>query len=59
MGIELSPPDVNDSYLEFSAITKDEKDIILFGLGAIKGVGGAAVESIIQTREEDGEYRIR
>jgi len=56
MGIELSPPDVNDSYLEFSAITKDEKDIILFGLGAIKGVGGAAVESIIQTREEEGEF---
>ena len=56
MGIELSPPDVNDSYLEFSAITKDEKDIILFGLGAIKGVGSAAVESIIQTREEDGEF---
>jgi len=56
MGIELSPPDVNDSYLEFSAITKDEKDIILFGLGAIKGVGGAAVESIIQTREDEGEF---
>ena len=56
MGIELSPPDVNDSYLEFSAITKDEKEIILFGLGAIKGVGGSAVESIIQTREEDGEF---
>jgi DNA polymerase-3 subunit alpha len=56
MGIELSPPDVNDSYLEFSAITKDDKEIILFGLGAIKGVGGAAVESIIQTREEDGEF---
>ncbi|MDA7817490.1 DNA polymerase III subunit alpha [Sulfurimonas sp.] len=56
MGIELSPPDVNDSYLEFSAITKDEKEIILFGLGAIKGVGGAAVESIIQTREEDGDF---
>ena len=56
MKIELSPPDVNDSYLEFSAITKDGKDIILFGLGAIKGVGGAAVESIIQTREEDGEF---
>jgi|FLOH01.1.fsa_nt_gi DNA polymerase III subunit alpha len=57
MGIELSPPDVNDSYLEFSAITKDDKDIILFGLGAIKGVGGAAVESIIHTREKDGEFK--
>ncbi len=56
MGIELSPPDVNDSYLEFSAITKDDKEIILFGLGAIKGVGTSAVESIIHTREEDGEF---
>ncbi|MCD6432996.1 MAG: DNA polymerase III subunit alpha, partial [Sulfurimonas sp.] len=56
MGIELSPPDVNDSYLEFSAITKDKKEIILFGLGAIKGVGTSAVESIIHTREEDGEF---
>jgi DNA polymerase-3 subunit alpha len=56
MGIELSPPDINHSYLEFSAISKDEKEIILFGLGAIKGVGGAAVESIIQTREEEGEF---
>ncbi len=56
MGIELSPPDVNESYLEFSAITKDEKNIILFGLGAIKGVGTSAVESIIQTREEDGPF---
>ncbi|MBL0707883.1 MAG: DNA polymerase III subunit alpha [Sulfurimonas sp.] len=56
MGIELSPPDVNDSYLEFSAITKDKKEIILFGLGAIKGVGGSAVESIIQTREEGGDF---
>ena len=56
MGIELSPPDVNDSYLEFSAITKEDKEIILFGLGAIKGVGGAAVESIIHTREENGEF---
>ena len=56
MGIDLAPPDVNDSYLEFSAITKDDKDIILFGLGAIKGVGTSAVESIIHTREEDGEF---
>jgi DNA polymerase III subunit alpha len=56
MGIELSPPDVNDSYLEFSAITKDEREIILFGLGAIKGVGRSAIESIIKTREVDGSF---
>jgi DNA polymerase-3 subunit alpha len=56
MGIELSPPDINDSYLEFSATTKDERDIVLFGLGAIKGVGKSAVESVIHTREVDGEF---
>ncbi len=52
MQIELSPPDVNVSQLEFSATKKDEQDVILFGLGAIKGVGGAAVESILEVREE-------
>jgi len=56
MGIELSPPDVNDSYLEFSATTKEDREIILFGLGAIKGVGRSAIESIIKTREEDGSF---
>ncbi len=56
MGIELSPPDINHSQLEFSAITKDEKDIILFGLGAIKGVGEAAVISILESREDGGEF---
>ena len=52
MGIELSPPDINMSYLEFSATKKDDQDVILFGLGAIKGVGESAVESILHVREE-------
>jgi len=56
MGIELSPPDINHSQLEFSAIEKDGRDVILFGLGAIKGVGEAAVESILEVREE-GEFK--
>ncbi|PHR56203.1 MAG: DNA polymerase III subunit alpha [Arcobacter sp.] len=55
MGIELSPPDINVSQLEFSATKKDDQDVILFGLGAIKGVGGAAVESILDVRE-DGPF---
>lgn len=57
MGIELSPPDICDSQLEFSAITKDAKEIVLFGLGAIKGVGEAAVYSILETRKEGGDFR--
>ncbi|MFA5461858.1 MAG: DNA polymerase III subunit alpha, partial [Sulfurimonas sp.] len=56
MGIELSPPDICDSQLEFSAITKDDREIVLFGLGAIKGVGEAAVVSIIETRAEGGDF---
>ncbi len=52
MGIELAPPDINDSQLEFSATKKDGQDIILFGLGAIKGVGESAVESILEVRDE-------
>jgi len=56
MGIELSPPDANHSQLEFSAIHKNEQDIILFGLAAIKGVGEAAVESILEVRSEGGEF---
>ncbi len=56
MEIELSPPDICDSQLEFSAITKDNKEIILFGLGAIKGVGEAAIHAMLEEREENGDY---
>jgi len=56
MGIELSPPDICDSYLEFSAITKENREIILFGLGGIKGVGEAAIHAMIEEREENGDY---
>lgn len=57
MGIELSAPDICDSELEFSAIQKDDKNFILFGLGAIKGVGEAAVESILETRRQNGAFK--
>jgi len=56
MGIELGPPDICNSQLEFSAITKDEKDIVLFGLGGIKGVGEAAIHVMLEEREENGDY---
>lgn len=56
MGIELAAPDICDSLLEFSALERENKSFILFGLGAIKGVGDAAVESILQARSEGGEF---
>jgi DNA polymerase-3 subunit alpha len=56
MKIFLGAPSINHSQLEFSAINKDGQDQILFGLGAIKGVGEAAVESILEARRES-EFR--
>jgi DNA polymerase-3 subunit alpha len=53
MGIKVLGPDINHSNTSF---TVNEKNEILFGLGAIKGTGDAAVEAIIIEREENGAY---
>ena len=50
MGIEILPPDVAVSYWAF---TPDGDNRIRFGLGAIKNVGRAAVESVIEARSDD------
>jgi DNA polymerase III subunit alpha len=52
MGIEILPPDVNDSDHEFMVVEGN----IRFGLDAVKGVGHAAVEAIKRAREEDGAF---
>lgn len=49
MGIEVLPPDINASDRFFGAYDKE----IRFGLGAVKGVGSAALESIIAERKND------
>ncbi len=54
MGRTVKVPDVNESILEFS-VSSDEN--IRFGLSAIKGIGTAASESIIQEREQNGKYK--
>lgn len=53
MGIPVLGPSVNESQYTF---TVNDKGEIRFGLGAIKGVGGNAVEQIVQERKENGEY---
>ncbi|HDJ30445.1 MAG TPA: DNA polymerase III subunit alpha, partial [bacterium] len=55
MGIEVLPPDINESFRNFSVIPKKKK--IRFGLLAIKNVGQNVVESIIREREERGPFR--
>ena len=53
MGLEVLGPDVNESYYKF---TVNDKGAIRFGMGAIKGVGGNAVATIVETRG-DGKYK--
>jgi len=53
MGIEVQPPDVNVSAVQFSVAS----DTIRFGLAAIKNVGEAAMESILKARQADGPFQ--
>jgi DNA polymerase-3 subunit alpha len=52
MGIEVLPPDVNQSGHDFKVVDGN----IRFGLDAVKGLGYLAVEAIIRAREEDGPF---
>lgn len=57
LGIKLSPPHINKSELEFSATNIDGEEVILFGLGAIKGAGEIAINTILEARKKDGEFK--
>ncbi|MEK7602879.1 MAG: DNA polymerase III subunit alpha [Patescibacteria group bacterium] len=50
MGIEVLPPDINESFLEFAVVPKTSQ--IRFGLAAVKNVGTGVVEEILNAREE-------
>ena len=56
MGIEVLPPDVNKSFVNFGVINENGKDEIRFGLSAIKNVGHNIVETIVEERKENGTY---
>ncbi len=53
-GINVLGPDVNESSLKFSVNRHGD---IRFGLGAVKGVGEAAVQSILDERKKNGPFR--
>lgn len=56
-GIKVLPPDVNNSMWKFTVKKQEDGSLaIVFGLGAVKNVGEAAVASIIRERE-NGAYR--
>ncbi|MCI5181808.1 MAG: DNA polymerase III subunit alpha [Candidatus Electrothrix sp. AW1] len=52
MSIPVLPPDINESYQDFTVIN----DRVRFGLGAVKNVGGSALELVIKEREKNGAY---
>jgi len=53
MGLAVLGPDVNESFYKF---TVNEHYAVRFGMGAIKGVGAGAVETIVEKRK-DGKYK--
>ncbi len=53
MGLKVLGPDINESLKGFAVNDKGE---IRFGLGGLKGVGEAAVESIIEERKKGGSF---
>jgi len=60
MGIEVLPPDINESGVDFTPLYKgraaDKTGVIRFGLAAVKGVGEKAVEQVITARSRVGSF---
>jgi DNA polymerase-3 subunit alpha len=58
MGIEVLPPNINESFVTFAAICKPgEKEKIRFGLGAIKNVGQNVANIIVEERKKNGRFK--
>ena len=54
LGLQIAPPNINRSVYMFKAI--DEKNLA-YGLGAIKGAGQAAIDAIVENRNQHGEFK--
>lgn len=57
LGLDLFPPDINKSDLVFSAKKIEGEEVVMFGMGAIKGAGDVAINSILKARNEGGLFR--
>lgn len=56
-GLVVERPDVNESAADFTVVPgPDGTKVIRFGLGAVKGVGHGAVDSILAVRDADGPF---
>ena len=54
LNLKVLPPDVNSGLYRFNV---DEDGAIVYGIGAIKGVGEAPIENIIACREQGGHFK--
>ncbi len=54
MKLTIIPPHINHSQYKF---TVNDKNEIIYGLGAIKGVGEAAISLIINSRNQEGQFK--
>ena len=54
MNLKLLPPDVNKGLYRFNV---DDEGAVVYGIGAVKGVGEGPVENIISAREKDGHFK--
>jgi DNA polymerase-3 subunit alpha len=60
MGIEVLPPDINESYTRFTVVAeslKESKPRIRFGLSAVKNVGMNLTKAIIHERKQNGHFQ--
>ena len=55
--IAVLPPDVNASGAKFTVEMQDGKLCVRYALGALKGVGPAAMEALVEERQKNGNYR--
>ena len=54
MNLKLLPPDVNKGLYRFNV---DDEGAVVYGIGAVKGVGEGPIENIINAREKDGHFK--
>jgi len=54
MKLKILPPDINHCEYHFVSV---DNETILYGLGAIKGLGEAAIDAILQERNREGPYK--
>jgi DNA polymerase-3 subunit alpha len=53
MGLKVEPPEINRSELKFTSAGDDR---VIYGLGAIKGVGESAIKAMLDARDRDGAF---